>query len=230
MELIKATQLRHWLASASSEILFVNSNTNVDYVDGPLPMLSAKILDSLQNAEPIFTIHHFCGLHHDVGYENSADARGMMNSLLGQLLTLPSLDFGLSFLTDIDVKNLQRNDLKTLCITVKTLLSQLPMRTALVCVIDSVSCYEDRDRIEDTIKAIRHLVRLARKAQEIPFKLLLTCSGESPYSADYEIEEREILLVDEDLVDDDGQGWNDEALYEDMASSVPDDDANEDPD
>ena len=133
------------------------------------------------------------------------------------------------------MKKLRRRDLKTLRTTLVTLIEKLPSKIAVFCIIDGISFYEDSVRANNTIKAVQQLVRLARPNAPIkrkkasssasssaPFKLLLTCPGRSSYTMEYGIEEREVLDIEGDLVDDDGQGYNDAVWDEDIENELRD--------
>ncbi|KAL9121893.1 MAG: hypothetical protein Q9187_001549 [Circinaria calcarea] len=222
VDLINSEELKNWLKVTSSDALLIHGGSTDDDTEEPLSFISSKIITTSQDLEPIITIHYFCGLHRDMRTESETggDAQAMMNSLLGQLLTQERYDFDLANVTRHDLALLEVDDMKTLCVMFGKLVKQLPPASALFCIIDGVSAFEDSLRSNDTVKALRHLVRLARSSNNVSFKLLLTCAGESQNRRRYEISEGQELIMEEELVDDEGHGYNDDLFDEDMATSV----------
>ena len=200
----------------------INGNSPSSKVDGALSLISAKVFDTLQVVEPAITVHHFCGLHQAQG-DPLTSSRGMMNSVLGQLLSQRKYGFDLSITTTGNLEMLREGGLKEICNTFAVLMDQLPPGSVLVCVLGGISFYETSAREGDTIKVIRYLVKLVRRAKKMSFKLLLTCPGESCFQNEYGIRENEMLLLDEEQVDDDGQGYNDGVFEEDIVPLVVED-------
>ena len=237
---MKQSRFREWLTTiATSGTLLINGNSSWDEVDGPLSFICAKVARTLLFLKPVITLYHFCGLHRDQSGDAEASLRVMMNHLLCQLLHQTELSVELSFLDDNAIGKLRRGSLKTLRRTLITLIAKLPPKVAVFCIIDGISFYEDSVHVGTTIKVVRQLVGLARKStgtssngptnpnkasaaasasasSSAPFKLLLTCPGRSSYTMEYGVEEKEILDIEENLVDDDGQGYNDAVWEEDI--------------
>ena len=61
---------------------------------------------------------------------------------------------------------------------------------------------------------------LVHKAKQTSFKLLLTCPGETYFQGEYGIREKEVLLLNEEQLDDDGQGYNDGMFEKEMAALI----------
>ncbi|MCJ1398888.1 hypothetical protein MMC11_002089 [Xylographa trunciseda] len=222
VDLTSSDHLKNWLKMMSSTLLLIHGGTADEDTEEPLSFVAAKIITTVQDLEPVVTIHYFCGLHRDQETKNGTggDAQTMMKSLLGQLLVQKKYEFDLADLTKHDLSMLETGDLKTLCVIVGMLIQQLPPASALFCVIDGIFAFEDSARSNDMIKALRHLVRLVRKPKDVSFKLLLTCAGNCQFQRRYEISEGQALLMDEELVDDEGHGYNDDLFDDDMATSL----------
>ena len=227
VDLIKSEELKNWLRLTSSTALLIHGGSPDDDTEDPLSFFAAKIVSIMQESAPFITIQYFCGLHRDTKADDDpgggGDAQAMMNSLLGQLLTQGKYDFDLVEITPQDLSMLETDDLRSLCMIFSMLVKQLPPASALFCVIDSIAAFENSFRSGDMVKVLRHLVRLVRKSNDVSFKLLITCAGESQFRKRYEISEREILLMDEELVHDDGLGYNDGLFDEDMTEPLEDD-------
>lgn len=123
---------------------------------------STTMLDS---KFPCITLFWFCGSHINGPNDNAA---ALMRSLICQLLVTNPFDHGFNHIKDFDGQNLGH-----LLDMFTDLLRQLPSGTAVVCIIDGISFYEDSQLREDTIKTVRRLVKISRVEAPI-FKLLLT--------------------------------------------------------
>ncbi|MCJ1438850.1 hypothetical protein MMC27_008240 [Xylographa pallens] len=222
VDLISSDNLKNWLKVTSSDVLLVHGGSADEDTEEPLSFVSAKIITTVQDLDPVITIHYFCGLHRSERSKTvtGGDAQTMMSSLLGQLLIQGKYEFALDFVTPHDLSMLKMDDLKTLCVIVGSLIKQLPPASALFCVLDGIFAFEDSTRSDDMIKALRYLVRLVHKSKDVSFKLLLTCAGDCQFRRRYEIGEGQALLMDEELVDDDGHGYNDDLFNDDMATAL----------
>ena len=144
----------------------------------------------------------------------------MMCSLLSQLLNQDKFDFDLSSIIEHDLSGLEAHSLKTACILFARLLKQLPPATALILVIDDISRLEDAQRYHNTKKAINHITRLMQQAVKegnVVFKVLITSSCASRLCRECSISGDHEIFLEEDLVDDDGQGFEEETMDADMA-------------
>ncbi|MCJ1285572.1 hypothetical protein MMC26_004913 [Xylographa opegraphella] len=222
VDLIRSDNLKDWLKIMASDVLLVHGGSADEDTEEPLSFVSAKIITTLQDLDPVITIHYFCGLHRDQRSKigTGGDAQTMMSSLLGQLLIQDKYEFALDFVTSHDLTMLKIDDLKTLCVIVGSLIKQLPPASALFCVLDGIFAFEDSTRSDDLIKALRYLVRLSHKSKDVSFKLLLTCAGDCQFWRQYEITEGQALLMDEELVNDEGHGYNDELFNDDLAPAL----------
>jgi len=118
-----------------------------------------------------------------------------MRCLIGQLLSQRIFD--LSSLDDETVKKIKK-DVKKTCALFCQLALQLPMSSRIFCIIDTISLYESSGRKEETLTAMRKLVRLAGKLKNRAcLRLLVTAPGRS-LEVTNEVDFDEIL----DLPDD----------------------------
>ena len=114
IEVINSEEFRSWLSAATSEVLLINGHSPSSEIDGALPLISAKVLNTLQVVEPAITVHYFCGLH-QAQDDPLTFSKGMMNSMLGQLLHQRKYAFDLSVLTTGQLEELREVDLKDMC-------------------------------------------------------------------------------------------------------------------
>jgi hypothetical protein len=178
--------------------------------------LCAEITHLYSSAEPALAISYFCGLHVDSWRNPQANAKGMMVSLIGQLLDaaekkktvrheIEAKGFDAAALKELE-KKVQKDSTNTsaLCRLFSKLLRQLPSGITLFCLIDTVSIYETTERRSDTMRAIRVLKELVEdESLKVVFKLLLTAPGQSQYAHIY-FKEDEIFDVPE-YIDGDKQ-------------------------
>ena len=213
--IIRSEKLCQWLSgSERAEPLLINGCSDPREYISSLSFFCAQLAASMSAAKAAIVISYFCGRHMDLDRDRTANAQGMMVSLIGQLLSQQKqkgLDFDLSFIEDQDVELLIKDNLHTLCKIFRELVLQLPGTKVLFCIIDGISLYETLDRKKGTLYAMHSLTRLLRKASKgdgVLFKCLVTCPGRSLYIYDGNFVPEDILVVPE-FIDGDGQGvWD----------------------
>ena len=125
-----------------------------------------------QNRLPIITLYWFCGLHSN---EPEDGALRLLRSLVCQLLSTGPFDHGFRQMKHFDGQDLG----KLLDLFVK-LLQQLPEGTAVICIIDGISYYEDSRIRQDTLHMLGRLIKLSRAETPI-FKLLIASPTRTGY-------------------------------------------------
>lgn len=179
--IMESQKLREWLGFSRARVLLVNGDEDVGDADfAATTFLSAKLVESLTEIEPIITLHFFCSAHAKKKYSIPDDARGLLSSLVGQL-DLMSPGSSQAFLSHVDIARLKENDLEILCKVFRGLIEQLPPTILLFMMIDSVTLYERTQRRQNFLKAIKEMMEAMKDSQNIVFKLLLTCQGRSMF-------------------------------------------------
>ncbi|KAE9380236.1 hypothetical protein N431DRAFT_552430 [Stipitochalara longipes BDJ] len=189
-------QLKRWLEDSAQPRTFLINGRNFDQASdytSHLSWICAKLSHFNKAAELTIVISYFCGLH--ASRDASADAKGMMHSLTGQLLSKGVFD--LSSFDDETLKKV-RKDIRITCDLFCQLALQLPVSSRLFCIIDTISQYESSGKRKETRLAMRRLVRLARKLKnKVCLRLLVTAPGQSLEIVD-EVDFDDILDVPDD--------------------------------
>ena len=154
-----------WLAERGHGAILVHGNCRRHDGICPTSVVSALLVSTFSKMPTFVTLYWFCGSH--ISGPNG-NALGMMKSLIYQLLNLSDFDFVLEKERKFDGK-----DLGKLLSLFKKLLQQLPNKTAVVCVIDGISYYEDQSKCEDTCESISKILKLM-KADGPMLKLFIT--------------------------------------------------------
>lgn len=190
-------KLQLWLTDPTkSQALIINSDLKHDALTSPFSFLCAEMSHLYGSVRNTYVITYFCGLHSDSWRNRRANARGMMISLLGQLLSSQK-SFDLSFIDKKMIREVKDDGIRALCRIFRRLVFQLPEETVLFCCVDTISMYETSDRLEETRFAFRTFTRLlAAKKRKGTFKLLITSSGQSLDIKAY-LKEEDILRVPE---------------------------------
>ena len=198
-------KLQRWLTDPTkSQALIINGGFRHEALTSPFSFLCAEMSHLYGSARNTYAIAYFCGLHSDSWRNRRANARGMMISLLGQLLS-SKRSFDLSFIDKELIKEVKDDSIRALCRIFRRLVFQLPEEVVLFCCIDTISIYETSDRLEETRYAFRTITRLlAAKKRKGTFKLLITSLGRSLNIEEY-LNEEDILRVPDDI-DGDRQG------------------------
>lgn len=165
-----------WIVQTESAALLVHGNGRRHEPISSTSVASAVLVGLFKNQLHFITLRWFCGM-----YRTGPDgnARGMMRSLVCQMLS------GASFIYDFELQSsIDGEDLGELLKLFKKLARGLPARSVVICIVDGISWYEDRRLRDDTFKSLRNIVKLM-KAEELILKLLLT----SPMRTSYILQE-----------------------------------------
>jgi hypothetical protein len=175
--IIQDPVVEEWMVEPRFGPLLVHANSRRHEPISPASVACAMLVHIFSNtrsdkAAPFLTLFWFCGSHIRGPNDESVC---MVRSLICQLLVAGPFEHSFE-----QTKNLDVNDLGDLLIVFTTLLRQLPDRTAVVCIIDGISYYEDSHLREENMRSIRKLAKLSRAEAPI-FKLLITSPTRTSY-------------------------------------------------
>lgn len=209
---LKSPEVRAWLEeSKHPRSLLITGNSEDSLArTSPLSLFCAHLTHWITQAKQAIVVSYFCGQRlDDLDNDNRTDARGIVISLIGQLLLQrkhKGLQFDLSFIGDKGIRHIKKGKLMTLCTIFRKLVLQIPPHRIVLCVVDGISLYELRHET-DTVEVWRQLNQLQRNKQlKAVFKVLATCPGQaiSLHHVSY-MKGGEVMLVP-DSVDGDGDG------------------------
>ena len=153
--------------------------------------MCARLIDSLQSNAEFLVLHFFCGQHLSSATDPNANALGMVNSLLAQLLLLYP-DFEISHQ---DLADIEPNTLDSVQLLFEKLVAQLPPTVFMFVVIDGISLYEDATRLAETKQAMESFTGLVAGDDSGPvFKLMVTSPTRIRYLPE-QVTKDEILSV-----------------------------------
>ena len=207
--MMQSQHLQNWLRTPKSSILLVDGGARGSGSQlSPLGFVCAKLANALRQARGSFTsssetkiinLYFFCGEHRDWRDNPDNGPAGVMNSLLAQLLTQYK-HFDLSLIKHLST--LDSGDTKALANIFGKLLTQLPSKMIVFCIIDGVSFYDDEERSEVCQILLKKLVSFSRRRERKGagvFKLLLTAPLGLRVAVVDELDEEEILRIPEGL-------------------------------
>ena len=203
--IIEDPVVEDWLINPEFGALLVNGNSRRHEQVSPVSVACAMIIHLFtntitRNRAPIITAYWFCGSHVN-GPDN--DALGLMRSLIGQLLAAGPFEHRFT-----QTKGFDGQDLDKLLDMFTKLLRQLPSDTAVVCILDGISYYEDSRLRDDTCKVVRKLVKLSRM-EELIFKVLIASPTRMTHLHKEPRVEKHAIVVDiAQHVDGAKQGFN----------------------
>ena len=225
---INTEEFRSWLGeSKTSRSILINGNSDPLENTSPLSLFCAHLTHLFVAAKPVIVVSYFCGLHMDLVTDERANARGIMISLIGQLLLQAKqkdLKFDLSFLAQKKLQLLAQDDLKTLCSLFRNLVVQLPKNSMIFCVIDAISLYESTGEDEDLIYVWQTLNQLlTHKGLKAVMKILATSPGQTLRLHEEDVTTLGGVLDVPEQVDGNRQGaWNaaeiDDSINESFSS------------
>ena len=176
-QFITSQKLQDWLVSPYSRALLAQASVGDEKISA-LSFVASLLIQSFRTSEDAIPLYFYCGLHTDPHNDSLVGATGGLQSIIAQLLRTERLDFDLGFIDHKHIQALEYRDLEALCDLFEGLTHQLPRSTVLLLVVDGISFYETRDRLEDTCCAMNRMLELVEKASFV-FKLLITSPGQS---------------------------------------------------
>ena len=181
-----------WLASGQSKCLLVDGNAgSASERVSAMTVVCALLAHSLP-IETSSTITYFCGLHTDLA-DTLGGPCGILRAILAHVVRTYNLH--LDFVDSEEYDELQRFDLRRLCILLGVLMKKLPAGVVLFCMIDGISLYEKDEWLEGTCYALRMIGDLTRDPEvSAIFKLLVTSPLASRYIGRYVPEEDHLIL------------------------------------
>ncbi|KAK6064552.1 hypothetical protein SCUP234_12958 [Seiridium cupressi] len=171
--LVRDSAFKTYMAGRSlSNPLFVNGRADPASANGPFPLslvvgtlAQASLETSKKKHEPgSFFTGYFCERRRsDLESPIPKSVVRMLTSFVGQLLDQlldRNLGIDLSILNDSEWKKPAEQKLDTLWKALRLLISQMPLGSVLICIINEISQYETSVLEEDTDRVVRRLTRL----------------------------------------------------------------------
>ena len=209
---VRSESVRQWLGSVASSALIVHGNHDAVETRSPLSLLCAKAVALFTSKPDTIVIRYFCGLHVRAS-KPRGNVSGMLNSLVGQLVVQAQrlgIDLDLAALDPEDLYGAKRDDLAALLRIFRQCVRRMPSSYIVHCIVDGVSFYEDNQRKNETLAAMRKLYRMVSAAHSVAFKLLVTAPARTRWVHSLFLED-EILEVPR-YVTRDVQGFLDHEL------------------
>lgn len=167
-----------WVSADDSAEVFVEGGPALGF-HGCLASLSLMSCLVIEHS-PSLLIQFFCRRH--VSSKDPIQGpQGMMRSLTCQVLRFFDKQVDLKFNFDPrDKEQLESHNLQTLCNCFATVVKQLSPDLVLICIIDSIDCFERPAWVEDCKLVIKEIQDLLYEYENGPvFKLLVTSPGRS---------------------------------------------------
>ncbi|KAJ3466703.1 hypothetical protein MRS44_004267 [Fusarium solani] len=172
---VVTTQLfRNWLGNPNSSKLLVHGDFRTAGDVSPFSTLCAVLAHTFRESGRYISLVFFCGRH--LAWDEHQGGAVMMRSLIAQLLRqFPGQYFQPE--SQMFIQNMDLRSVESLCSLFTHLIGQIPPRTPVICIIDSVNLYETDDYLDDLASVILSLVSLVddgSRGGRPPLKLLLT--------------------------------------------------------
>jgi len=177
---IEDRHFKEWLASRRSSALVIKgSASNFDEPITAMSFLAAHVINSVNTVadSQMICLHWFTSEHISVR-DIDGNAQGIIRSLIGQLVSLYK-GFDLYFIKRSTAQAIRDfNDLEVLCNVFDELIAQIPKKSTVFCVIDSLARleYGHKEEVAFLAKRLHQTARWAGEGGN-RFKLLLTHPG-----------------------------------------------------
>ncbi|KAI0445127.1 hypothetical protein F4803DRAFT_509502 [Xylaria telfairii] len=175
-QIVKTEEFHAWATSPHSRELLIQGDPAQDVTQaGPaLTLLSATLIQSIQNQERFVSLVFFCVQQlqeEDVFVGPAAMIRSLIVQLLNQCYVNSTF-----FERDIDRQGLQTGDIDALCSLFKFLVWHVAPQKTIVCVIDGVGEYENGE-YEDGLRRVLDCMLGLVRDEDVPpaVKVLVIC-------------------------------------------------------
>lgn len=199
--LMQDSKFQQWLSSKQSKSLLVDGNaeTSMERISA-MSIVCALLAQSLPN-ETASTISYFCGIRAGQDDRTSAPI-SLVRNLLAQLIHIHKLNT--SFLQGRAYQELERLDLRRLCLLLVEMVKKLPYGAVLFCIVDGISWIEEEERSQEVCFVVQTLSGLTSDPEvRAVFKLLITSPLACQYAADY-LPPEDCLSLLHEVVESDG--------------------------
>jgi hypothetical protein len=202
---IEDGHFKDWLASPRSTALVIKGNaTNLDGLITAMSFLAAHVINSVNavSKSQMICLHWFTS-EHISARGSDTNVQAIIRSLIGQLVSLYE-GFDLYFIKRSTAQAIRDyNDLEVLCNVFDELIVQIPRKSTVFCVIDSLARLEYNHKEDVAYLAKRlHQPAIWAGKEGSRFKLLLTHPG-GAFSAASEFSTRgETVDLSEDISGD----------------------------
>ncbi|KAF7502156.1 hypothetical protein GJ744_006881 [Endocarpon pusillum] len=141
--LMVTPQFKDWFGSAPSSLLLVDGYSK-DQGRGktsPVSILCTSFATMLVETRAGIVLQFYCG--HSNLPDHLAGPKALLRSITSQLVLFPKgFDLAFDSLHPGAIKNMQNNDINSLCYCFEHLLRQIPLSTSVYVIIDGVSSFE----------------------------------------------------------------------------------------
>lgn len=172
-----------WMSQCHPDMILVDGNIRSASRQklSALSVFAATFVVSMIKVQPEeIVVSFFCGLHSSPD-DPWRGPNGLVRSIIIQLvMKLEQLQIlSLDFISDRKLlKKLEVHDLKSLCTTLHELVAQCPRDRTLICIIDSISCFDVDEMIKDLETVVRWLISIVDDTLLMPMlKVLMTNPG-----------------------------------------------------
>lgn len=220
--ILATSEFQELLSAPRSSILLVDGHCQ-DECDGkisPISVFCASLAATLAHYPALMVLHFFAGQHTFFDDGPASGPRGMMRSLICQVLLYPNQPSPcLEQVSDQWVQNIADGNINALCWLFKELLKRVANVTTILCIVDNVSDYE-----EHWFEDLKLMLNWFRSVPDelkpgVNLKLLMTSAWKSTklvYETDRSSEY--LSLVAGNVMNVGKSEW---AMAQDIGNSVP---------
>lgn len=214
-------QFQQLLSAPSSSVLLVDGHCQ-DECDGkvsPISIFCASLAATLAHNPALMVLHFFAGQHSFLDGDPARGPHGLIRSLICQVLLYPNQpSLCLEQVGDQVVQDIADGNINALCWLFKELLKRVVNVTTILCIVDSVSDFE-----EDWAEELKIVFNWFRSVPNelnpgVNLKLFMTSAGKSTELV-YETDQSEHLsLIAGNVMNVGKSEW---AMAQDIGNSVP---------
>jgi len=176
--LVRSRKFQDWVVAPASRELLVHGDLKGTQYVSALSFFCSTLIQSLKEMNRFLPVIFFCGRHIDDN-DVHAGARGMIKSLIAQLLRQRSFDTSLLD-REVNISLVKEGDIKQLSALFGWLARQLAEDVTLFCFIDGIKYYERDQYSDDMGEVLRSLLDLTEdRNMHNTFKILVTSPSET---------------------------------------------------
>lgn len=173
--LLDHNDLRSWITSPESSMFLINGHEHSHEEISPASLYCGMLIGALQPKDLRIALHWYCGL--DVANANEFSISNMLCNLIGQLLDcIWKNTENAKSVEKIWYRDFVAHDQKTVFDLFRKIVLRQLRSSAIYCILDGVSFYEDYSVSQSYSSLVEDLAALTREAQDSYriFKVLFT--------------------------------------------------------
>ncbi|KAJ4392293.1 hypothetical protein N0V93_005918 [Gnomoniopsis smithogilvyi] len=219
-QIVDTSAFREWMvARGPSKLLIHGDYDNADYPEvSPLSGLCADLVQTVRTRPDFVGLVYFCGRHFNPRWDNNAGPRGLLRSLIVQILQQCPSACPDTLDADMSLGEIEDGDFEILLRLFTVVACRLPVSKTLVVLIDGVQLYEQSRFQVGLHQFVDELIELAddQGPMQSTLKIFMSSPIQTRTKEIYRAFSRGRAILEMGTMQDTGQGLNRDGVIDAM--------------